>query len=111
PRRAPQLVAAITMPVLLSAPSFQAAWAQTAPTLGSAKSFAVLGASTVTNTGSSTIQGDLGVYAGTAVTGFPPGLVIGGTIHAADAAAGNAQNDVLTAYNFLSQGCTLDLTG
>ena len=111
PKRTPQLVVTITMAVLLSAASFQAAWAQTAPTLGSAKSFAVLGASTVTNTGSSTIQGDLGVYAGTAVTGFPPGLVIGGTIHAADAAAGNAQNDVLTAYNFLSQGCTLDLTG
>jgi hypothetical protein len=107
-----RLAVTIATAVLLSGTSFQSAWAQTAPTLGSAKSFAVLGASTVTNTGSSTIQGDLGVYAGTAITGFPPGVVIGGTIHAADAAGLDAQRDALIAYTFLSsEGCTLDLTG
>ena len=86
--------------------------AQTAPSLGSAQSFAVLGGSTVTNTGSSTITGDLGVSPGSAVTGFPPGLVVSGTIHAADATALAAQNSVTTAYNSLtSQACTQDLTG
>ena len=60
----------------------QPAVAATAPVgLGTAASFAVLAGQTVTNTGPSMISGDLGVSPGTAVTGFPPGLVIGGTIH------------------------------
>jgi Ice-binding-like/IPTL-CTERM motif len=88
------------------------ALAQTAPSLGTADTFAVLGGSTVTNTGTSVITGDLGVSPGTAVTGFPPGIVVGGTIHAADAVALQAQNDTTTAYNSLaSQTCTADLTG
>ena len=67
--------------------------------LGTATSFAVLGSSTVTNTGPSVVSGDLGVYAGSAVTGFPPGTVNSGTQHVADALAGQAQNDATTAYN------------
>ena len=51
--------------------------------LGTADSFAVLAGSTVTNTGPSTINGDLGLHPGTAVTGFPPGTV-NGTTQAAD---------------------------
>jgi hypothetical protein len=39
------------------------------------------------------------VSPGTAVVGFPPGIVNNGTIHAADAAAAQAQADVTTAYN------------
>jgi hypothetical protein len=86
--------------------------AQTAPSLGSAQSFAVLGGSTVTNTGPSVIAGDLGVSPGSAVTGFPPGIVVSGTIHAADAVAAAAQVSVTTAYNSLAgQACTQDLTG
>jgi hypothetical protein len=67
--------------------------------LGTADSFAVLAGSTVTNTGRSVISGDLGVTPGAAVTGFPPGLVTAGTIHAADAVALQAQGDLTTAYN------------
>jgi Ice-binding-like len=63
-----------------------------APSLGSAASFAVLGGQTVTNTGPSVVNGNLGVSPGAAVTGFPPGIVVGGTIHAADALALQAQS-------------------
>src|SRR5579884_2776553 len=76
----------------------QTAFAQAAPTLGTAQSFAVLGGSTVTNTGPTIVVGDLGVSPGTAVTGFPPGTVTGGTIHAADAVALQAQADTTAAY-------------
>jgi hypothetical protein len=67
--------------------------------LGTAGSFAVLGGSTVTNTGPSVISGDLGVSPGTAVTGFPPGTVTEGSIHANDAVAAGAKSDLTTAYN------------
>src|SRR5437867_3645016 len=67
-------------------------------TLGSAQSFAILGASTVTNTGLTTVTGDVGVSPGTAVTGFPPGIVTGGAIHAGDAVASRAHTDAVVAY-------------
>lgn len=87
------------------------ALAATAPTLGTARTFAVLGASTVTNTGSSVLTGDLGVWPGLAITGFPPGTVTG-TTHAGDAVALQAQSDVTTAYNALAgQACDTVLTG
>ena len=94
--------------VLLSGAAVQA---QTS--LGTAQSFAVLGGSTVTNTGASVIGGDLGVSPGSAVTGFPPGILTPpGAIHAADAVAAQAQVSLTTQYNALaSAACTADLTG
>jgi len=66
--------------------------------LGTAGNFAVLAGSTVTSTGATTVNGDLGVSPGTAVTGFPPGIV-NGAIHAGDSAAAQAELDLTTAYN------------
>src|ERR1700733_6327753 len=78
----------------------QPAIAATAPVgLGTAGSFAVLAGTTVTNTGPSSVSGDLGVSPGTAVTGFPPGVVTNGTIHSADGVAAQAQSDLTPAYN------------
>src|SRR5207302_7172949 len=71
---------------------------QAAVALGASGSFAVLAGSTVTSSGATTVNGDLGVSPGTAVTGFPPGL-INGTIHAADTAAAQAELDLTTAFN------------
>src|ERR1700747_2166927 len=86
--------------------------AQSAPPMASAQSFVVLGASTVTNTGPTIITGDLGVSPGTAVTGFPPGNVTGGTVHAGVAAATAAQATAHTAYrNLVAQPCRTNLTG
>jgi hypothetical protein len=61
--------------------------------------FGVLGASAVTNTGNTVIDGNLGVYPGTSITGFPPGIV-NGTIYDGDAVAMQAQADALAAYTF-----------
>src|SRR5450759_1500397 len=91
--------------LLVSAPALAA----TAPTLGVAGSFAVLGASTVTNTGPATITGNLGLYPGTSITGFPPGAVTGMT-HCADAVALAAQNDATIAYNALGQACNATIS-
>src|SRR5688500_11538098 len=66
--------------------------------LGTADAFVVLGGSTVTNTGSSVLNGDLGLYPGTSVTGFPPGTVNGAT-HINNAVAQQAKSDLTTAYD------------
>jgi hypothetical protein len=66
--------------------------------LGTANNFAVLAGSAVTSTGNTVINGDLGLYPGTSVTGFPAGIV-NGTMHVTDAVAQQAQNDLTTAYN------------
>lgn len=66
--------------------------------LGSVGSYSVLGGTTVTNTGPSTLDRGIGVSPGSAITGFPPGIV-GGAAHAADAAALQAQADLGIAYD------------
>ncbi len=72
-----------------------------APSLGAVASFAILAGSTVTNTGATIVTGDLGVSPGSAVTGFPPGI-LRGTMHVADPAAALAMADLTKAYNDLA---------
>ncbi|MGZ7080301.1 MAG: ice-binding family protein [Thermoanaerobaculia bacterium] len=100
------MVAALVLLLVIASP------AAAQPSLGTAASFGVLAGSTATNTGTTTINGNVGVSPGSAVTGFPPGVVIGGTIHSNDATAIQAQTDLTTAYNTVAgTSCTSDLTG
>ncbi len=84
-----------------------------APSLGAAASFGVLAGSSVINTGGTTIlEGDLGVAPGLAISGFPPGQMLGGAMYAGSASAPQAQSDVAAAYELLAgDACTQDLTG
>jgi hypothetical protein len=99
PRRVTFFLAATAVTVL-AAPwtSANAAIVPTVP-LGTSANYAVLGASTVTNTGNSVLNGSLGLWPGTSITGFPPGLVNPpGTTDTTNAAAQQAQSDLTLAY-------------
>ncbi|MHA7289682.1 ice-binding family protein [Arthrobacter sp. MDT3-24] len=65
--------------------------------LGAAGTYSVLAGTMVTSVGVSVVSGDLGVSPGTAVVGFPPGMV-NGSIRTGGQAA-QAQADLLVAYN------------
>ena len=78
--------------------------------LGSTSSFGVLAGSTITNTGNSIIAGNLGLFPGTAVIGFPPGTV-NGSQYIADATALAAQTDLTTLYNCLAAQPCVELIG
>jgi hypothetical protein len=98
---------------LFVAASSHPALAQSVPPLGAAQSFAVLGGTAITATGSAVISGNVGVSPGSAVTGFPPAVVVNGQIYTGvGSLAGPAQNSALTAYNNLKgQTCGTNLTG
>jgi hypothetical protein len=67
--------------------------------MGTADNYSVLAGSTVTNTGNSTLGESLGLWPGTAITGFPPGLVVApGVTDTTNAAAQQAQSDLTAAY-------------
>jgi hypothetical protein len=71
---------------------------------GAATSYAVLAATTVTSTVvvvGTVVDGNLGVYPGSAVEGFPPAKV-NGAIDTANGASGAAQGSLTTAYNTLA---------
>jgi hypothetical protein len=69
------------------------------PPLATSATYGILGATTVTNSGSTVVNGNLGLYPGTSVTGFPPGTVTG-TQNIANAAANQAQIDATAAYTY-----------
>jgi hypothetical protein len=90
------IIAGIALSIFLL--NHTAAGAQSPVALGSASTFAVLAGATVTSTGNTIVNGDVCTGPGTAVTGFPPG-VLNGTTHIGDPAADQAQADLAIAYN------------
>jgi type VI secretion system secreted protein VgrG len=99
----------IALACLLALGCSTAAWST--PILGAAQSFTVLGGATVTNTGLTSINGDIGVAPGTAVTGIGSTMLIG-TVHSDDAAAVVAHASAIAAADYLaSLAFTRDLTG
>jgi hypothetical protein len=66
--------------------------------LGRAAKFTVLANTSVNNGGISTITGNVGVWPGAVLTGFPPGT-ISGTVHTGNVASADAQADLAIAYN------------
>ena len=66
--------------------------------LGAAASFAVLAAAAVDNTSTpTTITGDVGIWPGTSMTNFPPGIVTG-AVHVNDSTAQAAEAALAIAY-------------
>ncbi len=113
-RRAPAFGALALSATLAVASLTVGSASATTPTaigLGTAGAASVLAGSGVTNTGSSILGLDLDTWPTPAVSGFPPGLVLG-TQHAADAVAQLAQGDLTTAYNqAASAPSTMNETG
>jgi ice-binding like protein len=70
------------------------------PSLGTAATYGILAGTAVSCVTGGTIDADVGVSPGSAITGFPP-CTLTGARHAADAAAAAAQVDLTTAYNAL----------
>lgn len=82
-----------------------------APPLGTAANFVALASSTLTNTGPGVFVGNVGVSPGTEITGFPPGIMHGGTLYFGGAVPMQAQNDANIAYNDLAgEPCNVNLT-
>lgn len=86
-------------PVEVSSPAVFPHLGPVALDLQTARNFTILGGSQVNNVGVTVVTGDAGVAPGAVFTGFPPGVVTG-VIHVNDAAALQAQADLLTAFNF-----------
>ena len=89
--------------LVVSAGSAQAA---TSVPLGTAGSFVVLAGAGITNTGPTTLNGDLGTFPTTSISG-PGSLTVTGTNHGGDAVTQGAKSDLVTAYdNAAGQGPT-----
>src|SRR5256714_2020809 len=78
--------------------------------LGSASTFAVLAGSTVTNTGLSNINGDLGVWPGTAYVPGTPSATVNGTIHAGDVVADRKRASLATTYKHVADPSSSPIT-
>jgi Ice-binding-like len=111
-----RFLASVALAILLGGASVPflyapATSAQSGVPRGTTTTFAVLAATAVTSTGLTVINGDLGISPGTALTGFPPG-VINGETHVGDTVAAEAQADAHVEYNYLAGlPCGTNLSG
>ena len=94
--RGPVLAALVALMVTVPFAGSAHAAATEVP-LATAADFSVLAGAAVTNTGTTTVGGSVGVHPGTAIDEST--MVIGGTVHSADAVALQAKSDLTTAYN------------
>ena len=83
---------------LLASATHLASGSERAVPLGRASGFAVLAGTSLVSTGASVILGNVGVWPGTDVVGFPPGT-FSGTLHTGNVAAADGQTDLTTAFN------------
>ncbi|HVL04818.1 MAG TPA: ice-binding family protein [Acidimicrobiales bacterium] len=110
-RRRPAELALVALGLSLLAVLVGGGSARGAVPLGTATSFAVLANTTITNTGATTINGDVGLYPGTSVTGFGT-VTRSGALHVGNAVAQQALIDAGSAYGDLqSRTPCQDLTG
>jgi LPXTG-motif cell wall-anchored protein len=93
------VVAAVPFAILAAWPTAGVAGASQ-PRLLTAANYTVMGGSAITNTGPTVITGNLAISPSNAssVTGFPPGIVTGSKDYN-NAAAIQAQTDLVTTYN------------
>lgn len=95
--------------LLLCVSSFSQA--QLKPDLGSAAAYTVLAGTSVQNAGNTKIDGNLGIWPGNSMSGFPPGTVYGAT-ELATPASQNAKADLDAAYaQALNQAASSNLSG
>lgn len=66
--------------------------------LGTTSGFAVLAGSGITNTGATTINGDIGTFPTTSITGLGT-VTLNGVNHGGDSVTQQAKTDLITAYN------------
>jgi hypothetical protein len=108
--------AGLALAILLGAASFlplaPATSAQSsAVPRGTTTTFAILAGQAVTSTGLSVVNGDLGISPGTALTGFPPGIITGAQ-HLGDPVAAQALADAQVEYAYLDGlPCQTNLSG
>jgi len=91
------VIALFLSALLLSLASAAQAAAVPVP-LGTAEPFVVLAGAGITNTGPTTLNGDIGTFPTRSITGKAT-LTVNGSIHAADAVARIAKDDLREAYN------------
>jgi hypothetical protein len=98
-KRATTILLTIMLGLMMITPATAMAATSGPIDFGSAESFAVLAHSSITNIGNTTIEGDVGLYSGTSITGFETVTLVGGTIHLTNSTAQQAKADLLVAYN------------
>ena len=76
------------------------------------ENFTIVSAAGVTNTGPTSVFGNIGLYPTPSITGFPPGVVVNGTIFGPSPLTELAQTDSRATWvNLMNSSPTGDLTG